>query len=76
MVISLMLYGSLPTFGTMFTFIILFGVFAIGAPGVPGVTVMASMGIVVGVLGFDPSGVALLLAIFQPTCKQRYLLIR
>ena len=64
MVISLMLYGSLPSFGTMVMFIILFGVFAVGAPGVPGGTVMASMGIVVGVLGFDPAGVALLLAVF------------
>ena len=64
MVISLMLYGSLPSFGTMIMFIILFGVFAVGAPGVPGGTVMASMGIVVGVLGFDPAGVALLLAVF------------
>jgi Na+/H+-dicarboxylate symporter len=64
MTISLMLYGHLPTFGTMFLFIILFGVFAIGAPGVPGGTVMASLGIVVGVLQFDPAGVALLVAVF------------
>lgn len=64
MVISLMLYGSLPSFGTMAMFIVLFGIFAVGAPGVPGGTVMASMGIVVGVLGFDPAGVALLLAVF------------
>ena len=64
MVISMMLYGSLPSFGTMVVFIMLFGIFAVGAPGVPGGTVMASMGIVVGVLGFDPAGVALLLAVF------------
>jgi Na+/H+-dicarboxylate symporter len=48
----------------MVLFIALFGIFAIGAPGVPGGTVMASLGIVVSVLGFDPAGVALLLAIF------------
>jgi Na+/H+-dicarboxylate symporter len=64
MTISLMLYGHMPSFGTMFLFIVLFGIFAIGAPGVPGGTVMASLGIVVGVLQFDPAGVALLLAIF------------
>ena len=64
MVISLMLYGTLPAFGSMMTFILLFGIFAIGAPGVPGGTVMASMGLVVGVLGFDPTGVGLLLAVF------------
>ena len=64
MTISLMLYGSLPSFGTMVLFIFLFGIFAVGAPGVPGGTVMASLGLVVSVLGFDPAGVALLLAIF------------
>lgn len=64
MTISLMLYGSLPSVGTMALFIVLFGVFAVGAPGVPGGTVMASIGLVVSVLGFDPAGVALLLAIF------------
>lgn len=64
MTISLMLYGALPSVGSMALFIILFGVFAVGAPGVPGGTVMASIGLVVSVLGFDPAGVALLLAIF------------
>lgn len=64
MTISMMLYGTLPSVGTMAMFIMLFGIFAIGAPGVPGGTVMASLGIVVGVLGFDPAGVALLLAVF------------
>ena len=64
MTISLMLYGTLPSFGTMVLFIFLFGIFAVGAPGVPGGTVMASLGLVVSVLGFDPAGVALLLAIF------------
>ncbi len=64
MTISMMLYGQLPAVGTIVMFILLFGIFAIGAPGVPGGTVMASLGIVVGVLGFDPAGVALLLAVF------------
>lgn len=64
MTISLMLYGALPSVGSMALFILLFGIFAVGAPGVPGGTVMASIGLVVSVLGFDPAGVALLLAIF------------
>lgn len=64
MTISLMLYGTLPSVGTMALFIVLFGIFAVGAPGVPGGTVMASLGLVVSVLHFDPAGVALLLAIF------------
>lgn len=64
MTISQILYGQLPSFGTMLLFVILLGIFAVGAPGVPGGTVMASLGIVTAVLGFDASGVALLLSIF------------
>ena len=37
---------------------------AIGAPGVPGGTVMASLGLITGVLMFDDAGTALMLAIF------------
>ncbi len=62
--ISLMLYGTLPSVGTMVLFCVLLGVFAVGAPGVPGGTVMASLGIVTSVLGFDATGTALILAIF------------
>lgn len=64
MVISQILYGTLPTVANMIIFVILLGVFAVGAPGVPGGTVMASLGIVTGVLGFDASGVALLISVF------------
>lgn len=64
MTISLMLYGALPSLGTMILFCVLLGIFAVGAPGVPGGTVVASLGIVTGVLGFDQTGVALLIAIF------------
>ncbi len=64
MVVSVILYGELPTVGTMILFAALLGVFAIGAPGVPGGTVMASLGIVTSVLGFGPEGTALLLAVF------------
>ena len=64
MTISKMLYGRLPGVGTMILFCLLLGVFAIGAPGVPGGTVMASLGLITGVLGFDSAGTALMLAIF------------
>lgn len=64
MTVSQVLYGTLPTVTNMVTFIILLGIFAIGAPGVPGGTVMASLGLITGVLGFDDSGVALMLTIF------------
>lgn len=64
MTVSLMLYGALPAIPTMVLFILLLGIFAIGAPGVPGGTVIASLGIVISVLGFDETGTALLLTIF------------
>ena len=64
MTISKILYGSLPSLGTMILFCVLLGIFAIGAPGVPGGTVMASLGIITGVLGFDEAGTALMLTIF------------
>lgn len=64
MTVSQILYGTLPTLGTMVLFCILLGIFAIGAPGVPGGTVMASLGLIISVLGFDATGTALMLTIF------------
>ena len=64
MIVSKVLYGSLPAVGTMVLFCVLLGVFAVGAPGVPGGTVMASLGLITGVLGFGEDGTALMLAIF------------
>ena len=64
MVVSKILYGTLPSVGTMILFCLLLGVFAIGAPGVPGGTVMASLGLITAVLGFDEAGTALVLTIF------------
>ena len=64
MTVSKILYGELPYLGTMILFCLLLGVFAIGAPGVPGGTVMASLGLITGILGFDSTGTALMLTIF------------
>ena len=64
MTVSKILYGSIPSPGTMILFCVLLGIFAIGAPGVPGGTVMASLGLITGVLGFDETGTALMLTIF------------
>lgn len=64
MTVSQVLYGFIPPLPTMLTFVFLLGIFAIAAPGVPGGTVMASLGIVLSVLGFDEAGTALLLTIF------------
>ena len=64
MTVSKILYGTMPNPETMILFCILLGVFAIGAPGVPGGTVMASLGLITGVLLFDDAGTALMLTIF------------
>ena len=64
MTVSQVLYGSLPPLSSLILFSVLLGIFAIGAPGVPGGTVMASLGLIVSVLGFDAAGTALMLTIF------------
>ena len=64
MTVSQILYGKMPDVGTMILFCLLLGVFATGAPGVPGGTVMASLGLITGILGFDETGTALMLTIF------------
>ena len=64
MVVAKILYGAVPPVGTMVLFILLLGIFAVGAPGVPGGTVLASLGLIISVLGFDETGTALMITIF------------
>ena len=64
MTVSMVLYGQLPSVGTMVLFCVLLGIFAVGAPGVPGGTVMASLGLIMSVVGFDQTGTGLMLTIF------------
>ena len=72
--VSKVLYGALPTTGSLLLFIILLGFFALGAPGVPGGVVMASLGLVQSVvmvptatgelMNFTDAGTSLLITIF------------
>lgn len=64
MTVSLVLYGHLPDVTTLILFIVLLGIFALGAPGVPGGALMASLGLITQLLGFDDAGIALTLTIF------------
>ena len=64
MTVSQVLYEHLPSLGTMVLFCVLLGVFAVGAPGVPGGTVMASLGLISSVVGFQDDGLALMMTIF------------
>ena len=58
--VSQVLYGALPTTGSLLLFIVLLGIFALGAPGVPGGTVMASLGLVLSILQVPTAGGALM----------------
>lgn len=64
MTVSQILYNQIPSITEMLVFVVLLGIFGIGAPGVPGGTVMASLGLITGVLGFDADGTALMLTVF------------
>ncbi len=64
MVVSMVLYQHLPSFGSIILFCILLGMFAVGAPGVPGGTVMASLGLFTSILAFDTEGIGIMLAVF------------
>ena len=64
MTVSQVSYGHVPDLNSMLIFVGLLGIFAVGAPGVPGGTVVASLGLITNVLGFDEAGIALILTIF------------
>ena len=64
MTVSQILNGRLPETSNMIVFIVLLGIFAIAAPGVPGGTVVASLGLITSILGFNDTGTALMLSIF------------
>lgn len=60
----LMLMGNTVTFGSIFPFILMLGVTMIAAPGVPGGAVMAALGLLETMLGFDPAMIALMIALY------------
>ena len=64
MMISRVLYGSVPAPGTMVIFSILLATCSVGTPGLPWGTVMVSLGTLTGILKFGDSGVALMFAVF------------
>lgn len=60
-----LLTGGVPTFGSFFPFILMLGVTMIAAPGVPGGAVMAAIGLLEVMLDFDPTMVALMIALYM-----------
>lgn len=56
--------GVLPGWGLMIKFILLLGITMVAAPGVPGGAVMAALGILSSVLGFDDTMISLMIALY------------
>ena len=52
------------SFGTYFGFILMLGVTMIAAPGVPGGAIMASLGLLASMLGFDANMQGLMIALY------------
>ncbi|MEC5421874.1 dicarboxylate/amino acid:cation symporter [Virgibacillus sp. C22-A2] len=58
------LQGDMATFSSIMPFILLLGVTMIAAPGVPGGAVMAAIGLLETMLGFGPTMVSLMIALY------------
>ncbi len=60
----MMMLGQGISFGQMFPFILMLGVTMVAAPGVPGGAVMAALGILESMLGFDADMQGLMIALY------------
>ena len=60
----MMMLGQTVTFGQMFPFILMLGITMVAAPGVPGGAVMAALGILESMLGFDADMQGLMIALY------------
>ena len=63
--LALMIMQGMPyDFGMFFGFICMLGITMIAAPGVPGGAIMASLGLLQSILGFDQEAQALMIALY------------
>jgi Na+/H+-dicarboxylate symporter len=60
----MMMLGQSTSFSKMFPFILMLGVTMVAAPGVPGGAVMAALGILESMLGFDSTMQGLMIALY------------
>ena len=60
----MMIHGEPHSFGLFMHFIAMLGVTMIAAPGIPGGAIMASIGLLQSILGFDSQAVALMIALY------------
>lgn len=63
--VSVLTKGELPPVSLIIVFIIVLGIVLTGAAGVPGGSVLATLGILQSILGFDEIGLGLMLALFM-----------
>ncbi len=63
--VSLITLGELPQISLITVFIIVLGIILTGAAGVPGGSVLATLGILQSILGFNEVGLGLMLALFM-----------
>ena len=56
--------ATIPSFATYAGFILMLGITMIAAPGVPGGAIMAALGLLASMLGFDPSMQGLMIALY------------
>ncbi|KKO53914.1 dicarboxylate/amino acid:cation symporter [Paenibacillus sp. DMB20] len=60
----MLLTGMTPSMGTMLPFILMLGITMVAAPGVPGGAVMAALGLLESMLGFDTTLTSLMIALY------------
>ncbi|MGE8078714.1 dicarboxylate/amino acid:cation symporter [Peribacillus loiseleuriae] len=60
----MLLNGSTPTLSMYIPFILMLGVTMVAAPGVPGGAVMAALGVLETMLGFDQTMISLMIALY------------
>lgn len=63
--VSVLTKGELPPVSLIIVFILVLGIVLTGAAGVPGGSVLATLGILQSILGFDEVGLGLMLALFM-----------
>lgn len=63
--LTVMILNGMPiNFGNFFGFVCMLGVSIVAAPGIPGGAIMASLGVLESILGFDKSMLALMIALY------------
>lgn len=62
--VSLLMMGSAPTWAMLLPFVAMLGVMMVASPGVPGGSVMAALGILASILGFNEAALGLMITLY------------